>query len=260
LPIVSKIETPQAIDTLDDIVRISDAVMVARGDLGVEFPPENVPVLQRRVLASAQRFRKPAIVATEMLHSMVKSTRPTRAEASDVATAIYDGADATMLSQESAAGDHPALAVAMMARIVSAAENSTYYTPKAAPPEGTNAAFPEAIARMAVLAARDVGAKLIVVFTQSGESARLISTERPNTPVIAFSPHEGIRRRLGLYWGTAARVMQPTRDTDEMVDQVQQHLLANGLVSPGDRIVLVFGAPISVRGRTNTVRVHQVSS
>jgi pyruvate kinase len=260
LPIVSKIETPQAIDALDEIVRISDAVMVARGDLGVEFPPEQVPVLQRRVIASAKTYRRPVIVATEMLHSMVKSTRPTRAEASDVATAIFDGADATMLSQESAAGDHPALAVSMMARIVTAAEHSPYYQLRAPEPPAPPSPFNEAVARVAVHAARDVGARLIAVFTQGGESARLISTERPAVPIIAFSPHEGIRRRVGLYWGTTARVMLPVRDTDEMVDLVQQHLTAAGLVSPGDKIVLVFGAPVSVRGRTNTVRVHQVSS
>jgi pyruvate kinase len=260
LPIVSKIETPQAIDNLDPIVELSDAVMVARGDLGVEFPPEQVPVLQRHVIASAAKYRRPVIVATEMLQSMVKSSRPTRAEASDVAHAIFDGADATMLSQESASGDHPALAVAMMARIVTAAESSEFYEPKPAPPPPPPAPVPEAIARMAVAAAHDAGARLIAVFTQQGDTARLISKERPNVPVIAFSPHEGIRRRLGLYWGITARVMNPVRDPDEMVDAVQEHLIAGGFVSPGDKVVIVYGAPISVRGRTNTVRVHQVSS
>ena len=260
LPIVSKIETPQAIEALDAIVEVSDAVMVARGDLGVEFPPEQVPVLQRRVIASARHHRRPVIVATEMLHSMVNSTRPTRAEASDVATAIFDGADATMLSQETASGDHPALALSFMARIVSAAEESEYYNPQAAPGVEGQAQFNEAIARLAVHAAKDVGARLIAVFTQGGESARLISTERPGVPIVAFSPHEGIRRRIGLYWGTMPRVMQPIRDTDDMVESVQQHLIANGLASPGDKIVLVYGTPISVKGRTNTVRIHQVSS
>lgn len=260
LPIVSKIETPQAIDRLDAIVQLSDAVMVARGDLGVEFPPEHVPVLQRKVIASAAKYRRPVIVATEMLQSMVKSTRPTRAEASDVAHAIFDGADATMLSQESATGDHPALAVSMMARIVASAESSPFYEAKAPAVPTLPAPVPDAIARMAVVAAREVGAKLIAVFTQQGDTARLISKERPNVPVIAFSPHEGIRRRLGLYWGTTARVMHPVRDPDEMADLVQQHLIAGGFVSPGDKIVLVYGSPISVRGRTNTVRVHVVSS
>lgn len=258
LPVCSKIETPQAIDELDDIVEASDAVMVARGDLGVEFPPEQVPVLQRRVLACAAHHRRPAIVATEMLHSMVTSSRPTRAEASDVASAIFDGADATMLSGETASGQHPTLAVRMMARIISAAESSPYWQPKGPPQPSLPMPFTEGIARMAVLAARDVGARLIAVFTQSGDTARLISKERPTVPVLAFSPSEGIRRRLGLYWGVSSRVMSPIRDTDEMVDAVQAHLLANGMVAPGDRVVLVYGAPIAVKGRTNTVRVHLI--
>lgn len=259
LPIVSKIETPQAIDDLEAIVAASDAVMVARGDLGVEFPPERVPVLQHKVLEAAAARRKPAIVATEMLHSMVTSSRPTRAEASDVANAIFDGADATMLSGETASGAHPKLAVEMMARIVTAAEESLYYTPKSAPRSDGAVPFPDAVARMAVMAARDVGARLIAVFTQSGDTARLVSMERPGVPVVAFSPSESIRRRLGLYWGVTARVMNPIREADEMVEAVQTRLLADGMVSPGDRIVLVFGAPTTVRGRTNTVRIHQVS-
>jgi pyruvate kinase len=258
VPLVSKIETPQAIDRLDEIVRVSDAVMVARGDLGVEFPPEHVPVLQRKVIETAVNYRRPVIVATEMLQSMVKSTRPTRAEASDVAHAIFDGADATMLSQESASGDHPALAVSMMARIVTTAEASPYYARKPPPPPPPPAPFPEALARVAVQAAHDVGARLIAVFTQGGDSARLVAMERPQVPIIAFSSSELIRRRIGLYWGTSARVMAPVRDTDEMVDLVQKRLLTEGLVQPGDRIVVVFGAPVSVKGRTNSLRVHTV--
>ncbi|MDP3279090.1 MAG: pyruvate kinase [Deltaproteobacteria bacterium] len=258
LPIVSKIETPQAIERLEEIVRVSDAVMVARGDLGVEFPPEHVPVLQRKVIAEAARFRRPVIVATEMLQSMVKSSRPTRAEASDVAHAIFDGADATMLSQESASGDHPALAVSMMARIVHTAENSPYYARRSIAPAQSPVAFGDAMAKVAVQAAHDVGAKVIAVFTQSGDSARLVSMERPSMPIVAFSPSEGIRRRLGLNWGITARVMLAVRDTDEMVEQVQRRLLSEGFVQPGDRIVVVFGAPVSVKGRTNSIRVHTV--
>ncbi len=258
LPICSKIETPQAIDHLDAIVETSDAVMVARGDLGVEFPPEQVPVLQRRVLASAATFRRPVIVATEMLHSMVTSSRPTRAEASDVATAIFEGADATMLSGETASGAHPSLAVRMMARIVNSAESSEYYAPRTPPAHDPPVPFAEAIARTAVSAARDVGARLIAVFTQTGDTARLISKERPTVPVVAFSPSENIRRRVAMYWGVTPRVLTPIRDTDEMLDAVQGHLQAGGFVSPGDKIVLVYGSPIAVTGRTNTVRIHQI--
>ncbi len=258
LPICSKIETPQAIDDLDAIVEASDAVMVARGDLGVEFPPEQVPVLQRRVLASAAAHRRPVIVATEMLHSMITATRPTRAEASDVATAIFDGADATMLSGETASGAHPSLAVRMMSRIVSAAESSPYYNPRLPPPPEPPVPFPEALARTAVGAARDVGARLIAVFTQTGDTARLISKERPGVPIVAFSPSEGIRRRVALYWGVTPRVLSPINDTDQMIDAVQGHLQAGGFVSPGDKIVLVYGSPIAVTGRTNTVRIHQI--
>ncbi len=258
LPICSKIETPQAIDDLEAIVEASDVVMVARGDLGVEFPPEQVPVLQRRVLASAAMHRRPVIVATEMLHSMITSTRPTRAEAGDVATAIYDSTDATMLSGETASGAHPSLAVRMMARIVSAAETSPFYAPSVPPPPAPPVPFPEAIARTAVGAARDVGARLIAVFTQTGDSARLISKERPEVPIVAFSPSEHIRRRVALYWGVTPRVLHPINDTDQMIDAVQGHLQAGGFVSPGDKIVLVYGSPIAVTGRTNTVRIHQI--
>ncbi len=258
VPVCSKIETPQAIDHLEAIVDVSDAVMVARGDLGVEFPPEQVPVLQHRVLVCAAQRRRPAIVATEMLHSMVTSTRPTRAEASDVANAIFDGADATMLSGETASGAHPKLAVSMMARIISAAESSPYWQPEPPPAHARPMPFPEATARMAVMAANDLDARLIAVFTQGGDTARLISKERPKVPIVAFSPSEAVRRRLGLLWGVTPRVMEPLKDTDEMVESVQAHLRSSGMVTPGDRIVVVFGAPISVRGSTNSVRVHQV--
>ena len=258
-PICSKIETPQAIEHLDAIVEVSDAVMVARGDLGVEFPPEQVPVLQRKVLRLAAEHRRPVIVATEMLHSMVTSTRPTRAEASDVANAIFDGADATMLSGETASGAHPTVAVTMMARIIHAAEQSSWWKPEGPAAPSPPVPFPEAIARAAVRTAKDVGARLIAVFTQSGDTARLISKERPSVPIVAFSPSEHIRRRLGLYWGVTPRVMSPLRDTDELIAAVQTHLVGGGFVTQGDRFVLVYGAPIAMKGSTNTIKVHQVA-
>ncbi len=262
LPICSKIETPQAIERLDAIVEASDAVMVARGDLGVEFPPEQVPVLQRKVLAAAAEHRRTAIVATEMLHSMVSSSRPTRAEASDVATAIFDGADATMLSGETASGDAPRArrphdgahrVDRRRARTGRPKPPPPLARPGDALPRGGRAHGRHGRAGRGRPAHRGVHAGRA---TPRGSSP----TERPPVPVMAFSPNEDIRRShravLGRHRPGDA---EPIRDTDEMVEAVQAHLQASGMVSPGDRIVLVYGAPVSVRGRTNTVRIHQVS-
>jgi pyruvate kinase len=257
-PIVAKIETPSAIDHLDAIVRASDAVMVARGDLAVEMSPEQVPVLQKRILTVSRRHRRPVIVATEMLHSMVKSTRPTRAEASDVATAVYDGADAVMLSAETASGDHPALACAMMARIIQMAEGSPYYAPPVDALELGKTSVAESIARNACDVAVEVKARLIVCFTQSGDTARLVSKGRPRLPIIAFSPIEQTRRRLALVWGVQPRVIQVATTEEEVVNLASAYLVGQGLASPGDRIVLVYGAPLNVKGTTNVVRVQEI--
>ncbi len=258
-PIVAKIETPSAIEDLDAIVRASDAVMVARGDLAVEMAPEQVPVLQKRILAVARRHRRPVIVATEMLHSMVKSTRPTRAEASDVATAVFDGTDAVMLSGETASGDHPALAASMMARIVQMAEGSPYFTPPVDRLEVGKTSVAESIARNACDIAIEVKARLIVCFTHSGDTARLVSKGRPPVPIIAFSPIETTRRRLALVWGVVPRTLGGTATSEEEVlNLATAYLISNGLASPGDRVVLVYGGPLNVKGTTNVVRVHDV--
>ena len=198
-PIVSKIETPGAIDQLEPIILASDAVMVARGDLGVEFPPERVPILQREILGIARVHQRPVIVATEMLQSMVTASRPTRAEASDVATAVFDGSDAVMLSQESATGAHPPLVARMMARIIMEAEGSAFYRPLSSEQPGQRVA--EAVARAASDIARDVDARVLVAFTESGLSARYVSKARPSMPIVAFSPNASTRRRLALLWG-----------------------------------------------------------
>ena len=257
-PIVAKIETPSAIDNLDAIVRAADAVMVARGDLAVELSPEQVPVLQKRILAVSRRHRRPVIVATEMLHSMVKSTRPTRAEASDVATAVYDGADAVMLSAETASGDHPALACAMMARIIAMAEGSPYYAPPVDVLEVGKTSIAESIARNACDIAVEVKARLVVAFTHSGDTARLVSKGRPAVPIIAFSPIETTRRRLALVWGVQPRTLQVATTEEEVVSLAAAYLVGQGLASPGDRVVMVYGAPLNVKGTTNVVRVHDV--
>lgn len=253
-PVVAKIETLDAVENLESIVAASDGVMVARGDLGVEFPPERVPVIQRQILGVARRVRRPVIVATEMLQSMTKSTRPTRAEASDVANAVYSGTDCLMLSGETATGDHPALACSMMSRIAMEAETSPFFEQPPYVSRATTVA--EAIARGACNAARDIGAKFLVAFTESGSSAMTVSLARPPVPIIAYSPNAKTRRRMTLYWGVVPREMPAMHDTDELVNWCTGDLLASGYASPGERIVIVFGAPIGVSGSTNTVRVH----
>ncbi|GAC1357176.1 MAG: pyruvate kinase [Polyangiales bacterium] len=257
-PIVAKIETPSAIDHLDAIVQASDAVMVARGDLAVELSPEQVPVLQKRILAVARRHRRPVIVATEMLQSMVKSTRPTRAEATDVAAAVYDGADAVMLSAETASGDHPSLACAMMARIIQMAEGSPFFAPPIDALELGKTSVAESVARNACDIAVEVKARLVVAFTHSGDTARLVSKGRPQVPIVAFSPIEQTRRRLALVWGIQPRHIQVATTEEQVVNLAIAHLIGQGLASPGDRVVLVYGAPLNVKGTTNVVRVHEV--
>jgi pyruvate kinase len=256
-PIVAKLETPDAIENLESIVAASDAVMVARGDLGVEFPPEQVPVIQRQILAVARRVRRPVIVATEMLQSMTRSTRPTRAEASDVANAVFSGADALMLSGETANGDHPMLSASMMSAIAMEAEKSPFF--ESAPYATRATSVAEAVARGAVNTAREIGAKFLVAFTETGSSAQNVSLARPPVPIIAFSPNPVTRRRMALLWGVVPRELPPIADTDALVDWVTGDLMANGLCSPGERVVIVFGAPIGVSGSTNSIRVHVVA-
>jgi pyruvate kinase len=253
-PVVAKIETPDAVDNLESIVAASDGVMVARGDLGVEFPPERVPVIQRHILGVARRVRRPVIVATEMLQSMTKSTRPTRAEASDVANAVYSGTDCLMLSGETATGDYPTLACSMMSRIAMEAETSPFF--EQAPYVSRATSVAEAIARGACNTAREIGAKYIVAFTESGSSAMTVSLARPGVPIIAYSPNSKTRRRMALYWGVVPREMPAMHDTDQLVDWCTGDLLAAGYGSPGERVVIVFGAPIGVSGSTNSLRVH----
>ncbi len=255
-PIIAKIETPDAIENLESIVAASDGVMVARGDLGVEFPPENVPVIQRQILGVARRVRRPVIVATEMLQSMTKATRPTRAEASDVANAVFSGTDAVMLSGETATGDFPSLAASMMSRIAIEAEKSAFFESHQSTARATNVA--EAIARGAVNTAKEIGAKYLIAFTETGSSALNVSLARPNVPIIAFSPVQKTRRRMALYWGVIPRELPPINNTDDLVNWVDGDLMASGLASPGERVVIVFGAPFGVSGSTNTIRVHVI--
>lgn len=260
--VIAKLEKPQAIDNLLDILEVSDGVMVARGDLGVELPPEAVPIVQKRILSEASRWGKFAITATQMLESMTTASRPTRAEASDVANAIFDGSDAVMLSAETASGTYPLEAVQMMARIVTAAEANRELQPRKREPFRQVSEldeFTDALAGAANYAAEQLDAKFIVVFTQTGFAARLMSKFRPAAPIIALTPSSWVARRMNILWGVQPLVLQHAGEFHEqIVDRVDDYLLSRDVVSPGDRLVILMGSPLYQRAKTNLLRVHRV--
>jgi pyruvate kinase len=257
VPIVAKLERAEIVPNLAGILTLVDGVMVARGDLGVEVPLEEVPVIQKDVIRQARVGKVPVIVATQMLESMVDHVRPTRAEVSDVATAIFDGADAIMLSAETATGRYPVETVEMMARIAERAEQVTP-TASLARPRPEAYGFPEAVAESACQAARLLRAKAIVAFTQSGFTARLISHDRPDVPIIALTPFPEVQRRLGLFWGVSSRLVRKVETTDEMIEEVDATLLGDGTVRNNDVLVIISGAPMWVTGTTNLVKFHRV--
>jgi len=260
IPVVAKLEKPEAIDRLDEILRVADAVMVARGDLGVELPPEKVPVIQKRVIERANALRVPVITATQMLESMTTHPRPTRAEASDVANAIFDGSDALMLSAETATGQFPIEAVRMMARIISASEASRRYGwhSRRRRREDASLTAPEAVAESVAHLSEELNVKAIAVFTQSGSSARLVSKNRPRVPVFAFSPLPQILTRMALYWGVRPVYMPRVRSTDSMVEGAASRLRKLGVVKAGELIAVVAGTPIAQRGTTNLLKLHRI--
>jgi pyruvate kinase len=261
VPVIAKLEKPEAITRLDGILEKADGVMVARGDLGVEIPPEEVPAIQKHIIRRANHFGIPVIVATQMLNSMIDHPRPTRAEASDVANAIFDGADALMLSGETASGKFPTESVEMMERIIYSAEGSVRANPELPIPEpiAIPASFPDVTCGIACRAAREAGASLIVAFTLSGATARLLSHYRPSVPIIAFSPNQEVRRRMALLWGVVPRVLEPIQETEAMVRRVEEELLSRGFANKGERVVIVFGAPIGQPGKINSLRLHQIT-
>ncbi len=262
VPIIAKLEKPEAIARLDAILDRTDGVMVARGDLGVEIPPEEVPAIQKEIIRRSNARGLPVIVATQMLNSMIDHPRPTRAEASDVANAVFDNTDAVMLSGETASGKYPVESLEMMNRIVEAAESAMRQTlPRIGTGEATHlpAEFPDVTCGVACRAAREAGAALVVAFTLTGNTARLLSRYRPAVPIIAFSPNQEVRRRLSLLWGVMPRVLEPVQETEEMVRRVEEELLARGLAKRGDRVVIVFGAPVGQPGKINSLRLHTVS-
>ncbi|HEY3054826.1 MAG TPA: pyruvate kinase [Thermoanaerobaculia bacterium] len=260
--VIAKLEKPQALDNLEDIFEVSDGVMVARGDLGVELPPEAVPIAQKKILAMASRWGRFAITATQMLESMTTASRPTRAEASDVANAIFDGSDAVMLSAETASGNYPVEAVQMMARIVTAAEANRSLQPFKREPSRQSSEFDEftdALAGAANYAADQLDAKFIVVFTQTGFAARLMSKFRPNAPIIALTPSSWVARRMNILWGVQPLVLKDAGEFHEqIVERVDDYLLSRDIVSPGDRLVILMGSPLYQRAKTNLLRVHRV--
>ena len=254
--LLAKIEKPAAIDRLNDIIALSDAVMVARGDLGVELPPEQVPPLQNKIVACARQFGKPVVVATQMLESMVTSPTPTRAEVSDVATAIYDGADAVMLSAESATGQYPCESVAMMDRIATSVERDPSYQARVhftqTRLEPTTA---DALAGSARQIAHTVSATAMVCYTSSGATARRIARERPPVPLLAMSPSQHTARRMGLLWGVHAVHSRDVGSFEEMVEKGKRMALRHQIARGGDRIVLMAGIPFGTAGSTNVLHV-----
>ena len=260
IPIIAKLEKPSAIENLVNILEVSEGVMIARGDLGVEVPPERVPVMQKRVITSANRSGKLVITATQMLDSMIRNPRPTRAEASDVANAVIDGTDAVMLSGETAIGQYPNGAVQMMDRIVREAESLQVAAPfRGAAGEGL-LSFPEAVCNSAYHAANSVRARYIVAFTQSGSTAQVISKFRPRAEILGITPHRSIMKRLSLYWGVRPMLMGLIENVDELILATEKLLLKRGMVEPGDNLVILTGAPIVEKGHTSLMKLHQVGS
>ena len=255
-PVIAKLEKPEAIENLEAILQASAGVMVARGDLGVEMSPERVPVVQKNIIARAREFRRPVITATQMLESMTENPRPTRAEASDVANAIFDGSDAVMLSAETAIGKYPVEAVQMMARIIEEAEASIHEYPRPAPQERLKVA--ETVAELVCHASHELHMKLIAVFTHSGFTARLVSRYRPLVPIVAFTPEANTRRRMALLWGVTSRHISDIKKIDGLAAIAEKRLLEEGFVRKGDVIGIVAGTPMGIRGTTNFMKFHVI--
>lgn len=258
VPVVAKIEKPEALRNFNKILKATDAVMVARGDLGVEVQAEKVPVYQKKIIAACNQAGKPVITATQMLDSMIKNPRPTRAETSDVANAIIDGTDAVMLSAETASGDYPIESVETMAKVAIDVEHTGFMrSPEHGPLSVRGVA--QAVAESSCRAAEALNARAIVVFTQSGSTATLMSHFRPSTPIIAFTNAAEIRRRLSLFWGVHCTEVGIMENTDQQIFEVEKRLLASGF-KKGDLIVISMGIPIGTRGSTNLMKVHSLGT
>lgn len=258
IPIVAKIEKPEAVADLEAILAESWGVMVARGDLGVEAPLEKVPVYQKRIIGLARCHRRPVITATQMLESMTEKPTPTRAEVSDVANAVFDGTDAVMLSGETSIGKYPIEAVRRMAAVLEEAERALFEAPRERTFEASERNFPDALGAAATVAAESIGAKCVLVYTASGYSAGLISGYRPAVPIHAFSPDEAVVRRLGILWGVEARLLAPPpASVEDLVRRSERALLEEGLLSPGDPYAVVAGVPLEETANTNLLQLRR---
>ncbi|APZ34578.1 pyruvate kinase [Microbacterium aurum] len=256
VPVIAKIEKPQAVDNLEEIIDAFDGIMVARGDLAVELPLEVVPIVQKEAVELCRRMAKPVIVATQMLESMIHSPVPTRAEASDVANAVLDGTDAVMLSGETSVGEYPVITVQTMARIVESTEDHGLerIRPISAKPRTQGGIITLAANEVAEF----VGAKFICIFTESGDTARRMSRLRPGIPMMAFAVDPAIRRRMALTWGVQSTLVEHVAHTDLMFIQVDEFFLGQGLAKEGDKVVVISGSPPGIIGSTNDIRVHKI--
>lgn len=260
IPIIAKLEKPSAISDLEAILANSEGVMVARGDLGVEVQPERVPIIQKRVIWQANQAGKLVITATQMLESMIRQPRPTRAEASDVANAVIDGTDALMLSGETAVGKFPVESVEMMDRIITEVESLGTQDVSQNTELSQGSTFPEAVCRSAYHASRTIEARFIIVFTQSGTTALKLSKYRPSTDILAFTPNLTTMNRVQLYWGVNSILMHPIGQVDELIEETEKLLLERNLASLGDNLIILTGVPILEKGHTSLMKLHKLGS
>nr|HET6902351.1 pyruvate kinase [Ktedonobacteraceae bacterium] len=255
IPLIAKLEKPEAVARLDEILDVVDGVMVARGDLGVEMAPEKVPLIQKRIINRCNDLGLPVITATQMLESMITNPRPTRAEASDVANAILDGTDSVMLSGETAAGAYPIEAVQMMVRIALETESGNR---TARQPQCKRLTQAHAVSHAARALAEEASVQAIVVFTRTGASAHLISKDRPRTPILAYTPSETVYRQLALWWGVWPHILPMHGTTEDLISVVDKRLQDDKLQKPGDHVVIMGGLPVASHARTNFVKLHRV--
>ncbi len=259
--VIAKIEKPEAVENFDEILEVSDGIMVARGDLGVEIHPEKVPLIQKRIIRQCNLAGKPVITATQMLESMVHSPRPTRAETSDVANAILDGTDAVMLSAETASGKYPVEAVAMMVRVAEDVESDPQLQERLFHPLSEQSGYrrlPEAIGQAACRVAESVGAAAILAFTQTGSTAALVAKYKPPVPVFAVTPSHVVRRRMALYAGVRSIRVDIEGDTEAQIRSVEESVLDAGVLQKGDVVIITMGSPVSDPGTTNLLKIHRL--